>query len=345
MKFSYFIGIDVSKDHFHAAILGLDTPDILGEDQFTNTLSGFKSFHRWLIKAVGKSALSELVICLEHTGLYDLNLSLYLHEQGLSYSHRNALEIKQSLGIQRGKTDRIDAQRIARYIRKERDDLSCSSPAPISLIQLHRLFSSRELMVKHNRSLKQHIEAIDAIKGDSVVKQLQSEHRELVGQYQNRIKELEARMSGLIKSDKALYTNYKLLLSVPGIGPINAIYLLITTRNFTAFTTWRQYAAYAGTAPFEYRSGTSVNGRARVSHLANKKAKALLSVAATTAKRYNYELKSFYQKKLEEGKAEFWIINAIRNKIISRVFAVIQRQSAYKSVDQFQKWKQGFQAS
>lgn len=345
MKFTYFIGIDVSKQTFNAAILRLNCQEILAEKQFANKASGFKAFQSWLIKHLGKSSLSQLVICMEHTGLYDLELSLFFHRHKLSYSHRNAVEIKQSLGIQRGKTDRIDARRIAHYIRKERDDLNCSTPPPTSLLQLHRLFSARELMVRHNRSFKQHIKSLDAVKGDPVVKKLQREQRTISRQYQKRILQLEVEMKTLIRNNKAISTNYQLLLSVPGIGPINAIHLLITTKNFTAFATWRQYAAYAGTAPFEYRSGTSIKGRAKVNHFANKKAKTLLTTAATNAKRYSFEFKSFYEKKLQEGKPKFWIINAIRNKVISRAFAVIDRQTDYKSVDQFQKWKQEKQAA
>lgn len=338
MKFTYFIGIDVSKKTFNAAIIPLSGKNILAEAVFSNTQSGFKQFYQWLISQLGKSQLSHLVICLEHTGLYDLNLSYFFHKKSLSYSHHNALKIKKSLGIVRGKSDKVDARRIAFYIRKERDQLSLSSPAQAYLIQLHRLFSMRELMVKHKRALKQHYASIEVIKGDYLVKKLRKTCDTMIRQHQKRIEQMDAEIKVVIKTNSSLAHNYKLLLSVPGIGHINASHLLITTRNFTAFRTWRQYATYAGTAPFGHQSGTSIKGAKKVNHFANKKAKALLTTAAKVAKKHDFELKSFYEKKIQEGKNKFWIINAIRNKIISRAFAVIDRKSPYKSVDQFQKW-------
>ena len=340
MKFLYFIGIDVSKQTFHAALLLLDGKKIQAESCFSNRPSGFSAFYHWLVSQLGEAGLSQLVICMEHTGLYDLELSQYFYEKGLNYSHRNPLEIKRSSGISRGKSDRMDARRIAHFIRKERDELHLSSPSSSILIQLHRLFAARELLSKHKRALGQHIGSISVIKGDSVVKKLQRKLSSIARQEEKQLKAIEEQIRELLKTDLALLNNYELLLSIPGIGKVNAVYLLITTRNFTAFQTWRQYAAYAGTAPFEKQSGSSLKRSKRVNHFANKKAKALLTTAAKVAKRHDYELKKFYDEKIQAGKHKFWVINAIRNKIISRAFAVIERQSGYKSVDQFCKWKQ-----
>lgn len=345
MKFTHFIGIDVSKKTFNAAFLSLGMNAIRAESCFDNTAKGFKLFYRWVIEHLGKSELSQLLICMEHTGLYDLELSLFLHQKALAYSHRNAVEIKHSMGINRGKSDRMDARRIAFYIRKERDEPKLSIPAPRSLLQLHRLFSARELIVKQNKALKQHNKALEAIKDDPISKRIQKDHLKISRLLQQRIKALEKQMKALIVKDQALAKNYELLLSVPGIGPLNATYFLITTKNFEGFCTWRQYATYAGTAPHEHSSGTSLKGKNRVNHFANKKAKALLTSAATSAKRNHYEIRSFFEKKTKEGKPNFWIINAIRNKIISRAFAVIDRQNEYKSVDHYQKWKQEKQAA
>ena len=339
MKFLYFIGIDVSKQTFHAAILPLRGKNIQAESHFSNRPGGFSSFYRWLLSQLGETSLSQLVICMEHTGLYDLELSQYFYGKGLSYSHRNPLEIKRSSGITRGKSDRMDARRIAHFIRKERDDLQLSRPNSSILIQLHRLFAARELLSKHKRALRQHMSSISAIKGDSVVKKLQRKFKSMANQYEKQLGNIEHQIMQVLKEDQTLLRNYELLLSIPGIGKVNAVYLLITTRNFSAFQTWRQYAAYAGTAPFARQSGSSLKGSKRVNHFANKKAKTLLTTAAKVAKRHDYELKKFYDEKIQAGKHKFWVINAIRNKIISRAFAVIERQSAYKSVDQFCKWK------
>jgi transposase len=102
-----------------------------------------------------------------------------------------------------------------------------------------------------------------------------------------------------------------------------------------AFKNWRKFACYCGVAPFEYKSGSSIKGRTRVSHLANKKIKALLNMAALTAKKNDMEMRAYYDKKVKEGKNKMLVLNSIRCKIISRAFAVIQRNTPFVNVNKF----------
>ncbi len=78
--------------------------------------------------------------------------------------------------------------------------------------------------------------------------------------------------------------------------------MLVTTNNFTGFENGRKYACYSGIAPFEHTSGTSIKGKTRVSNLANKKMKALLSNGANAAYKWDPELKTYYKRKIAEGK-------------------------------------------
>ncbi len=116
---------------------------------------------------------------------------------------------------------------------------------------------------------------------------------------------------------------------MPGVGPQTAINLIVTTRCFSTFENWRQLACYAGVAPFEYRSGTSIRGKTKVNHIANKKLKSLLNMAALSAKRHDKQLKEYYERKIQEGKNGMSVMNALRCKIISRVFATIKRETPY----------------
>lgn len=128
-------------------------------------------------------------------------------------------------------------------------------------------------------------------------------------------------------------------MSVPGVGLVTTAYLLITTHNFTRFDDWRKFASYCGTAPFAHQSGTSIKGPKRVHHFANKTMKSLLFKVVSTIIQHDYELKQFYEKKLEQGKPKLWVFNAKKNKVLARVFAVIRRGSEYKSVNHYQEWK------
>ncbi len=111
--------------------------------------------------------------------------------------------------------------------------------------------------------------------------------------------------------------------------------MIVLSNGFLSFKNSRKFATYAGIAPFPYESGTSIKGKTKVSHLANKKIKTLLSSCATSAIRCNPEMKAYYNRKLEEGKHKMSIINAVRNKILSRIFAVVNRGTPYINTYKF----------
>lgn len=120
--------------------------------------------------------------------------------------------------------------------------------------------------------------------------------------------------------------------SIPGIGEQTAVYLIITTKGFTAFKNWRQFACYSGVAPFEFSSGSSVKGKTKVNHMADKKMKSLLQMCALTALKYDPKLKAYYLKKKENS---MLVLNKIRCKLISRVFAIIKRETPFINTYKF----------
>lgn len=120
-----------------------------------------------------------------------------------------------------------------------------------------------------------------------------------------------------------------MLLSIKGVGKLVSIATIIKTRNFTRFDDARKFACYCGTAPFENTSGTSIRGKTKVSHLADKRMKSLLDLAAKSAIQYDKELRAYYLKRTADGKSKMSTINIVRNKILSRMFAVIKRQTPF----------------
>jgi transposase len=144
------------------------------------------------------------------------------------------------------------------------------------------------------------------------------------------IKEVEKRMLEQIASDESLQENYELVSSIKGVALINTAAILVATQNFTRFENSRQFACYAGMAPFGKQSGTSINAKPRVSNLANKKIKVLLTQAAKCAGRHDPNIKQYYQRKLAEGKDEWLITNNVRNKMIHRIFAIVKSKQKYQ---------------
>lgn len=107
------------------------------------------------------------------------------------------------------------------------------------------------------------------------------------------------------------------------------MFLILYTIGFTAFETWRKFASYCGIAPFPNRSGTSIRGRTKVSSLANKEGKTLLSMCASSAIQCSPEMKAYYEKRIAGGKIKMSTLNIIRNKLLARAFAVANRVTPY----------------
>ncbi|WP_375563370.1 transposase [Bernardetia sp. OM2101] len=120
----------------------------------------------------------------------------------------------------------------------------------------------------------------------------------------------------------------RLTTSVVGVGKVTAIQLLVATDGFTKFDTAKQLASYCGVVPFENSSG-KFKGKSRVSKMANKVLKTALHMCALAAIRAEGELSAYYLRKIEEGKNKMSVINALRNKIIQRIFACVKNKTLY----------------
>ncbi|MEL6717346.1 MAG: transposase [Bacteroidota bacterium] len=104
---------------------------------------------------------------------------------------------------------------------------------------------------------------------------------------------------------------------------------MVHTNNFKAFESSRQLACYVGIAPFEKQSGKTLKQTAKVSKLGHQKLKALLTNGAWSVIQNDAQIKKYYKRKIEEGKNEYSIINAVKNKLIARAFAVVKRGTPF----------------
>jgi hypothetical protein len=147
------------------------------------------------------------------------------------------------------------------------------------------------------------------------------------------INQIEAKIESIILNEQQLKRQYDLLQTIPGVGKILAQTFIASTAGFTRFNNPRSFACHAGIAPFVYTSGTSIKSRSRVSHRANKRLKSLLHLAALCSIRVKGELREYYIRKTSEGKSKMSVLNAIRNKIVQRIFAVIKRNSSYNCLE------------
>jgi transposase len=331
-SFSAFVGIDVSK--FKLDVCFLQNENQIYHQVFDNTLKGLRMMVKWIHGLSGASK-ENCLFCLEHTGIYAMPLCYYLAKQGYCFAMVPALEILKSIGMKRGKTDKADAAAIAKYAQTRCDDIRLYSLPQKQLLKLKFLLAHRNLLVKTKKAFQVALtEPLSFVEKD-LIADISRQNKQLITNLDKKIKQIEKQISLIIQSDEQMKKIYHLLVSVPGIGPHIAAYLLVYTRCFTLFENCRKFACYAGIAPFEHQSGISIKGRSRVSHLANKRMKSLLNLAALTAVRTDAQIKHYYQRKINQGKNPMLVLNNIRNKIVARIFATIKRQTPYVFTMQF----------
>ena len=323
------VGIDISKKTFDA-YLHLNRK----YKQFSNKPKGFTSFIKWVEKCA-RLDINEVGICFEHTGLYSLPLACHLSDNEIVYSMVPAMEIKKSLGLIRGKNDKVDAQRIAEYAYLRKDVLKPYKLPSTQLLKLQKLNALRARMIKHSSGFKASLTEYKTllVRKDNLI--LFQEQERMILHLDKVIARVDIEIKTIIDRDEQLSYHSKLISSVKGIGPVLTAYFLVTTNCFSSFKDARKYACYAGVAPFSYQSGTSLNSKARVSHMANKKMKALLNLASGSAIQSDPELKAYYKRRIEAGKSKMSTLNIIRNKLINRVFAVVKRGTPYVPLHQF----------
>lgn len=327
---NFFIGIDVSKPFFDASLMAVTDHQKQGIEtaRFDNTLEGLKSFKKWL-KGLKVAMDQHTLVVIENTGIYHRLIWSFCNKSGLCLHIGNAAHIKWSFGIARGKNDKIDSIRLCKYAQKEADTLKASPALNPVLMQLKDFMASRSRLLSQINSNKQYIKELKNINDLRVQKAIEQAHQTAIKGIAGSIKEIEALIHKIIAENPELKSNYDLLITVPGIGHLTAVYLICCTTNFSAKFSGKQLACYAGVVPSEHSSGISIKGRNRVSHMANKDLKKMLHLSALSVIQYYPEFRTYYNRKKEEGKHPMSILNAIRNKIALRVAAVIKKQEPY----------------
>lgn len=324
LNFMFFVGIDISKISFDVAIVHDET---VKSFLFENNQKGIKAFLRLLKNQC--IALDDTLICMEHTGIYGNLLITKLMEVQANFCVEMSLRIVRSLGIQRGKTDKLDAIRIAQYAVKNCKEMELYKPIPEILEKIKILIKIREQLVNFKADLNKHPNEIKHF-APELSKIAQKQIKKTDKCLNDEIKRIEAELQAFILSDEKLNTTIGLVTSVTGIGIMTALYFVIFTNFFTRYQEPKQLACYCGVVPFQHTSGTSVQKRSRVHHMANKTIKKHLHMCALAAVRHDPQLKVYYKKKTDEGKNKMLVLNNVRNKLVLRVCAVIKRQKPYQ---------------
>jgi transposase len=329
MKQSYFIGADNSKSKNDFAVLSCELV-LLKEKVVKNSDSNLKAFFINLFKEL-KIEASAVLVCCENTGIYSRPLERVCRELGIDLWVEHPLKIKRASTDMRGKNDRQDALRIAEYaIRYQDKQVLYQEPTDV-VKDLDRQIKIRETLIGQKVALENQLREAQSHDYEEF-KALKEGYKIILKSLEKSILKAENKINELIKNDEQVSQNVELMTTIPGIGKQNAVNLIIATNNFKTFNSAKHLACYAGVVPFQNQSGTIIK-RDRVSKMANKTLKKLLHMAAMAAIRFDSEIKAYYIRKVREGKNKMSVLNAVRNKLIHRIMAVITRKTPYVVVN------------
>ncbi|UTM21866.1 IS110 family transposase [Dyadobacter fanqingshengii] len=321
-------GVDISKHTLDIALIS-DKSET-ASFKINNSAADLRNFVRG-IKEQFKLRNADLAFCAENMGLYGIFLTDVLIKMHIQLFLESPLQIKRSLGLHRGKTDKADAIRIAEYARKNFTSLREWTPPRPCINKMQELLTIRKrllkvkIILKGNSKIERHY--LDSVSAEN----LAAHSFRSLDAVTKDIFEIESLLTTIVQSDETLSHLYDLITSVPGIGKVIGIHLLIYTNEFKNFVNPKKFASFCGVAPFPWSSGISVLGKTKVSFYANKELKSLLHMAAMqNVKKKDSSLAKYYQRKVKEGKNKMSTLNALRNKLIHRIFSCVMNNRRYE---------------
>ena len=326
MKFKNIIGIDTGKSSIDFSFLENGEKKKIGIVE--NSVKKLELFFMDL-----KIDVKETLFCMEHTGIYNFHLLSVLQNHRANIWLENPIQIKRSMGMTRGKNDKIDAFRISKYAYLHQERAKLWQPTRLVIQNLKLLMSQRSRLNKAKKLIEiPVVESKEFIAKDQY-KLLKQNCKSTITGIKKDLALVTAQIKKIIESDDTLKELFKYVASVPNVGLITATAIIVSTNEFQKIDTARKFACHAGVAPFEYTSGSSVRGKTRISHLADKELKTVLHLATLSAISRPGELRDYFVRKVKEGKNKMLVINAIRNKLIHRVFACVRDQRKYFKKD------------
>jgi transposase len=326
-NFNYYIGIDVSKEKLDMSVLNAEG-EFLFHDIIVNSPKAIALAIKRLLKKL-KANAEDVLFCLEHTGVYGFPICEALSEAKILFSMVSAIEIKRSIGLKRGKNDKKDSKHIAEYAHLKHATLQMYQLPTEALQGMKILISQRDLFVSQHTALKNSYKETNDFTKNKYIEKTNQEIESTLKFFKEKIAYFEKAILEIVKEHESIKELYDLITSVPGVGFITTVNLIVVTNCFTTFNNSRQLASYSGVAPFEYSSGSSIKGRTKVSQFANKKIKSLLSMVVLNAIKIDKEIKAYYIKKQAQGKNKMLVINNIKNKILGRIVATVKRKTPF----------------
>ena len=324
------IGIDCSKDSFHATICSLTISQevsFTSVHRYANNQTGFNQLLKWMKNNHQKG----VPICfhMEATGVYYEHLANYLHKNKQPVVVILPNKVKhyiKSLNV-KTKNDFVDARAIAQIGAERRFELwEPASPIFHELRQLTRL---HEQLQCQKVSLKNMLHSKEFSHGAShfVLKT----NKQVITSIEKQIGKVEKEIQNLISKHEWLEKKKGKIQTIKGIGAMSAAVIVAETRGFTQIKNRKQLVSYVGYDVVERQSGTSVSGKTRISKKGNRHIRRALHFPALAASRYDEHHKQVYTRINQRNNHQTKMVGAValQRRLLLLVYAIWKSEEVY----------------
>jgi transposase len=313
-------GVEVSAK---VLVLALKSQGQMRSSEFPNTAAGHKQVIRYL-----RRYSQSVRVCMESTGLYGLDLALALQaEKGLEIMVANPRSVRHfgDAMMKRSKTDPIDAKLLAEYA--ERMPFHAWQPPSKPARQLCAIARAIHQLTEINTMQKNQLHAA----GSTVTtpKIIMKELRRSLAHQERAIERLLKEAMQVLQSDPLLQKRFQLLLGIRGIKELSAVQLLGELVLIPADCDVRQWVAYAGLDPRQYKSGESVERKVRISKAGNRHLRRALFMPALVAVRHDPYFRAFYRQLVGKGKLKMVALVAVMRKLLHGIYGIFKSQQPF----------------
>src|SRR5687768_2056739 len=192
-KYNHFFGVDVSKKTVDVTYVHRQESS---HRQFANDEEGMKLLLKWLKEC--DLIFEETLFCMEATGLYCFPLTRFLAANSIDTWIEHAAQIKNATALARGKTDKVDSQRIAVYATKNLDRLRLWKPMDTTLEKIKHLASLRDRLVDTKKKLIVPIKEFEEVGNIAMAKLLTKTIRKSLNAIDKDLKNVEASIIDIV---------------------------------------------------------------------------------------------------------------------------------------------------
>ena len=329
------VGIDVAQKEL-VVCLGRMTdewsPELFAYKSFTNNVKGFTALENWVKKLANPDVPVRFV--MEATGVYHESLAYYLFGHGYAISvvlpnkisnYFRTLEVKTI-------TDQTASQAIALFgLERKLEDWKRPN---VVFKRLRQLVRERDQLVQERTIVKNqlHAEKSEAEPGSSSMMRMKKRIT-LLDKQEMEIKE---EIQSIVKKDTSTNDAVKLISTIPGIGLLTAVTVLSETNGFELIRNKRQLTSYAGLDVMQKQSGTSVQGKPRISKKGNKYLRKAMYLPALSVIRCDERFKAIFARVVIKNGIKMKAGVAVQRKLLEMTYTIFKTNQPYDK-DYFKK--------